>query len=416
MSAQGAWGYLVSRYPGITHTFIVGEVRALREAGARIETASVRRVPKEQILSAVDREEYERTYALLPASIPRLLGAHVRAFVGSPNAYFRTLADALRLAHAGGRPRLWQLFYFGEAVLLWRWLVRKGLTHVHVHHANVSADVAMLACRYANTAGASPRWTWSFTLHGPTELLDVVSHKLPEKVADAAAVICTSDYARSQVAIFAEAGDLDKVRTVRCGIDVSAFQPQEGARSGDRDGCEILCVAALSRRKGHHVLLHALAMCRAQDERAHLVLAGDGAERERLEALAAELGIADAVRFDGAVGHDRVPSLYASADVFCLPSFAEGVPTVLMEAMATGLPVVATNINGVAELVDDEQTGLLVAPARADLLAAALARMTNDPELRARMGEAGRRRVIERYELRTAVDNLRAVIGPLSGV
>jgi len=413
VSSQDAWAYLVSRYPGVTHTFIVSEVRALRALGVRVETASVRRVPDDQLLSPIDHEEQEHTYALLPARPLRLLGAHLRAFARAPGAYIDTLVHALRLAHAGGRVRLWQLFYFAEAGLLWRWLVKKGLHHVHVHHANVSADVAMLACRYANLAGAEPRWTWSFTLHGPTELLDVATHKLPVKVADASAVICTSDYARSQVSIFAEPEDLARVQTVRCGIDASAFRPRrrDGAAG---DGCEILCVGALSRRKGHAVLIRAFAQVRADGAAAQLVLAGDGPERERLEALAAALGIADAVRFEGAVRYDRVPSLCARADVFCLASFAEGVPTVLMEAMATELPVVATTVNGVAELVDHERTGLLVPPARADLLSAALSRLVADPDLRARLGAAGRQRVLDDYELHAAVAKLRDAIAPLA--
>jgi glycosyltransferase involved in cell wall biosynthesis len=226
-------------------------------------------------------------------------------------------------------------------------------------------------------------------------------------------VICTSDYMRSQVSMFAEPADLAKVRTVRCGIDAAAFKPSVRER-GSGDSVEILCVAALSRRKGHDVLLRALALARADGASAHLVLAGDGPERERLEALAAELEIRDVVRFEGAVRHDQVPALCARADLFCLASFAEGVPTVLMEAMATELPVVATNVNGVAELVDDGETGVLVPPARPDELAAALARLAGDPGLRERMGAAGRRRVLEDYELGSAVANLRDVIGPLA--
>jgi glycosyltransferase involved in cell wall biosynthesis len=298
-------------------------------------------------------------------------------------------------------------------MLLQAWLREQGLTHVHVHHANVSADVAMLATGYANGAGARPKWTWSLTIHGPTELLDVASHKLPVKVADAAAVICTSDYARSQIAAFADPAELGKVRTVRCGIDVSAFHPPTQA---NHDGeCEILCVAALSRRKGHEVLIRALAQVRDAGGHARLTLAGDGQERKRLESLAADLGVSGAVDFLGAVRHDKVPELYERADVFCLASFAEGVPTVLMEAMATGLPVVSTNVNGVAELVDHGSSGLLVPPARPDLLAGALAQLAGDAELRGEMGAAGRRRVCEDYELHASVANLHAVLGPIAG-
>jgi glycosyltransferase involved in cell wall biosynthesis len=317
--------------------------------------------------------------------------------VHSPRAYASTLVRALRLGHAGGRARLWQLFYFAEAMLLWAWLREREVDHVRVHHANVSADLAMLACGFANAAGAQPRWTWSLTLHGPTELLDVEAHKLPVKVADAAAVICTSDWSRSQVTAFAEPDHLDAIATVRCGIDVRAFRPS------DERGEGILCVAALSRRKGHAVLLDALALLHERGTPARLTLVGDGPERARLEAQAARLNLRDAVRFAGPVANDAVPGFYARADVFCLPSFAEGLPTVLMEAMAAGLPVVGTNVNGTAELVEHGRSGYVVAPARADLLADALEPLLADADLRARIGRAARERVEEAFVLEDAV-------------
>ena len=226
--SEPASAYLVSRYPSVTHTFVTGEVRGLRATGVRVETATVRRVPPTEALSQADREEWERTWAIVPPRPLRLLRSHIRA-LRQPRAYLSTLWQALRSAHAGGRARIWQLFYFGEAILLWDWMSERDVHHIHVHHANVSADVALLACAYANRASAEPPWTWSITIHGPTELLDVEAHKLAAKVADASAVVCISDFARSQVAALADPATLAKVHTVRCGVDLSAFAPR-----GDR--------------------------------------------------------------------------------------------------------------------------------------------------------------------------------------
>lgn len=404
--------YLVSRYPSVTHTFIVGEVQALRAAGVRVETATIRRAPDHDVLSDTHREERDRTRALLPVGARRLLTTHAGAFRRSPRAYVATLARALRIAHAGGRARLWQLFYFGEAILLWEWMEEKGLHHVHVHFGNVSSDVAMLACEFANGAGAQPRWSWSMTLHGPVELLDVTSHKLAIKAADAAAVVCISDFAHSQIAALVGPEALGRLHTVRCGIDVDAFAPHP--RGGREDGqAEILCVGALSRRKGHPVLLEAFAQVRGVVPGARLTLVGDGPERAALEKRAAELTIAEAVDFVGAVAHDRVAELYARADVFCLPSHAEGVPTVLMEAMAMELPVVATRIMGIPELVEHERSGLLVAPARPDELADALGRLLTDRELADRLGREGRKQVLARYNRDAATASLHALLSPL---
>ena len=408
--SEAACAYLVSRYPSVTHTFVTGEVRALRDTGVRVETASIRQVPPGEALSQADRQELERTWVIVPPSPWRLLRSHARA-LRHPRAYFGTFWHALQMAHAGGRARVWQLFYFGEAILLWHWMRGHGVHHIHVHHANVSADVALLACAYANRAGADPSWTWSITIHGPTELLDVEAHKLAAKIADAAAVVCISDFARSQVAALADPATLEKVHTVRCGIDLAAFAPSQPP---DEDAsARILCVAALSRRKGHVVLLEAMASVLEQVPDARLTLAGDGTERDFLEQRAQELGVAHAVEFLGAVEHDRMSALYDAADVFCLPSFAEGIPIVLMEAMAMEIPVVATEIMGVPELVDDEKSGLLVPPARPERLATALVRLLTDPELREQMGSEGRRRVAADYDITGSAARLRELLEPL---
>jgi glycosyltransferase involved in cell wall biosynthesis len=162
--------------------------------------------------------------------------------------------------------------------------------------------------------------------------------------------------------------------------------------------------------KGQAVLLDAIGELARRGVPVELTLAGDGPERARLERRAAQLGIQHRVTFAGAVANDRVADLYAAADVFCTSSFAEGLPTVLMEAMAMGLPVVATRINGIPELVEDGVTGLLVSPARADALAAALERLATHPEERQRMGHAGRRKVVDERDERRAAARLLALI------
>jgi glycosyltransferase involved in cell wall biosynthesis len=393
----------------MTHTFIVNEVRAMRAAGVDVRTASVRRVGSDGVLSAVDAEENARTHALLPTTAATVARAHGRAVARAPLAYVRTLARAVRLSTGGARALLWQVFYFAESMLLWEWMRGEGVRHVHVHHANVSADVALLACTYDR------QLSWSITVHGPTELHDRVGHKLAVKVADASAVVCISDDVRAQIAALEPAGGLGHVHVVRCGIDVERFSRAGRPPRPDRDRVEVLCVAGMSRRKAIGVLVDGFAAARARDERLHLTLVGDGAERRALEEQVARLGLSDAVTFAGAVGQDRIAGHYERSDVFCLVSFAEGVPVVLMEAMAMELPVVATNVNGVAELVEHDRSGLLVAPGRADQVTAALARLAGDAELRARMGAAGRSRVAADYELGRAARELHTVLAPLLG-
>ena len=377
----------------------------MRAAGVDVHTATVRRAGSDGVLSPLDAEEQARTHAILPTTPAALARAHGRALVRRPIAYAATLARALRLSTGGARATLWQLFYFAESMLLWDWLRARGLRHVHVHHANVSADLALLACAYDR------RLSWSITIHGPTELHDQRGHKLAVKVRDASAVVCTSDSVRCQIMGLCSPAEMSSVHVLRCGVDIERFRRARPREPGER--IEVLCVAGMSRRKGIDVLVDGFAQARARDPRLHLRLVGDGPERGRLEEQARRLGVGDAVRFAGAVGQDRIASHYERADVFCLASFAEGVPTVLMEAMAMELPVVATNVNGVAELVEHERSGLLVAPGRPDQVAAALERLAADPDLRASFGSAGRERVASGYEVNRAAAALRDTLEPL---
>jgi glycosyltransferase involved in cell wall biosynthesis len=175
-------------------------------------------------------------------------------------------------------------------------------------------------------------------------------------------------------------------------------------------------VGRLVPAKGQHVLLAAVARLRASGRNLRLRLVGDGPDRASLQAAARRLSIEDAVIFEGAVNQDRIRDLYAKADVFALASFAEGIPVVLMEAMAMEIPCISTWITGIPELIRDSVDGLLVAPSDAEGLASAIARLMDDPELRARLGAAGRSRVIEKYDLRRNVARLADVFDARLGV
>jgi glycosyltransferase involved in cell wall biosynthesis len=345
----------------------------------------VRRTAPGDLLSDADRAEAARTIALQPVGPGRLLRSHLRALRLAPRAYVRTLAAALREAPAGARDRLWQLFYFAEAAVLAIDCRDAGIRHLHVHFANFACDVAMLA----TALGVGPS-TWSFTMHGPSELFDVRRARLALKTERARFVVCISDFARSQLMRLVAPSEWEKLSVIHCGVDAAVYGAVERP---ERETVRIVCVGRLVPDKGQAVLLEAVAELAREGLAVELELIGDGEDRGRLEAIASRLGIADRVRFAGAVAQDRTAEHYARADVFCLPSFAEGVPVVLMEAMATAMPVISTRIAGIAELVEDGVSGFLVAPGRADELAAAIRRLAGDPGLRARMGAEGRRKV-----------------------
>jgi colanic acid/amylovoran biosynthesis glycosyltransferase len=380
----------------VSHTFVQREVLALRRRGVDVRTFTIRRARPSELLSRTDHEEYRTTVAVLPARWSALLTSHLTAFAASPRAYVGTVLRALGLAPPGLRGRVWQLFYFAEAIQVWRECEKRGVSHLHAHFANVGSDVALLAASFGATAGRGPS-TWSFTMHGPAEFYDVTIHRLAEKVAASDFVACISDFCRSQLMGVAAREHWQKLHVVHCGVDTEEFASVE--RGPHTAGVSVLSVGRLVDRKGHAVLLEAVRRLRAGGIDVRAIVVGDGPARGQLGALAEELGIAAAVEFAGAVGQDEIRRFYESADVFCAPSFAEGVPVVLMEAMAMGLPVVATRVMGVPELVEDRVSGKLVAPGRADLLAEAIGELAAEPAERRRLGEAGRSRVIAEFDI-----------------
>src|SRR3954453_22953105 len=161
--------YLTGRYPEISHTFILGEVRALRDLGAEIETFSIWRTDESQLLSPADREEHGRTYALLPLRPLDAMRALLAGLRGSPVAMGSTLVRAVKLGRPGLRGRLLAASWFLEALILWDQMRRRDLRHVHVHINGTAPFVALLATGLGNATEPGGHWTWSLTVHGPSE-------------------------------------------------------------------------------------------------------------------------------------------------------------------------------------------------------------------------------------------------------
>jgi colanic acid/amylovoran biosynthesis glycosyltransferase len=401
--ARGGVAYLASRYPAISHSFIAREVRALRKLGLRVETFGIHRSDPRHVLTSGDAEALRDTYAVLPPHWPSFFRAHLREMVTRPLRYLATLRLALSQPPAGRKGRVSDLAHFVEAVLVWHECRRRGLRHVHAHFTRPSADVALLA---SHLAGGE--LSWSFTAHGVDIPLDSPD-RLAEKVRRAAWVACVSEFGRRQVMGLVEARYRTKVHLIRCGVDPDEFAPRPG-RAGEGGVLRILTVGRAEPVKAHAVLLEAVALLAERGIDAGATVVGDGSLLPALRRRAAGLGLDGRVRFAGTISQDRIRDYYAAADVFCLPSLGEGVPVVLMEAMAMELPVVASRVMGVPELVEDGVSGLLVPPARPDLLADALERLATDRGLRERMGAAGRTAVKRRFDPGVAAGLLRDLL------
>ncbi len=389
MTNAGPIAYLTGDYPKISHTFILREVQQLRARGVEVLPCSIRRPAPTDLPGREEQDEVARTFYVKSAARNplRLLGAHGRAFLRSPGTWTKTLALAIRMRSPGLKALVWQLFYFLEAGVLADHLRRNGVQHLHNHFGNSSCSVAVLAAELAGIP-------FSFTEHGPAIFFEVDRWALPEKIARARFVIAITHFCRSQLMLFSDPKHWGRIAIVHCGVDPAAYRHEPGA-----NGKRVAFVGRLDPVKGALLLVEAMARVLQIHPDATLTLAGDGPARAPAEARAGELGISAAVRFAGFMTQGQVADLLANSDMLVLPSFAEGLPVVYMEALASRIPVVASRVAGVQELVEDGVTGYTVPPGDTASLVDRILRLMADPAAARAMGEAGRTAVEAGFDI-----------------
>ena len=316
------------------------------------------------------------------------------------SGYLRGLRLVLRLAGLDLPRLVFNLVYFSEALMVGIWMKRKKHRHLHVHLGSQVATVGLFVRQIFG-------YGLSMTVHGPDEFWDVEGQYLKEKIAGMDFVCCISYFARSQLMRCSPYSDWDKLLVSRLGVDPRLFSPVP--RGDTPEVFEILCVGRLTPAKGQHLLIDAMERLAQLGWRVRLRLVGGGADETSLRQRAAEIENPESVIFEGGVNQNHIRDLYSKADVFCIASFAEGIPVVLMEAMAMGIPCVTTYVAGIPELIRDGIDGLLVAPSDLDGLVEALAKLMGDVNLRERIGKSGRARVLEQYDLRKNVEKLATI-------
>ncbi|MGL4236946.1 glycosyltransferase [Tabrizicola sp.] len=390
MNDNGPIAYLTGDYPKVSHTFILREVQALRANGLQVLTCSIRKPPATEFKGIEEQRARDETFYVIEAARNplRLLKAHGRAFARSPKTWFSTLALAVRMRSPGLKALLWQLFYFLEAGVLADHLRANNVRHLHNHFGNSSCSVAVLAAQLAGIP-------FSFTEHGPAIFFEVDRWALNEKIARARFVVAITHFCRSQLMLFSAPEHWGKITIVHCGVDLSAYSRKPPGDFGKR----VAFVGRLDPVKGALLLIEAMAEVLKAHPDATLTLAGDGPARAGAEARAAELGISGAVRFAGFMTQGQVAELLASSDMLVLPSFAEGLPVVYMEALASRIPVVASRVAGVQELVEDGVTGYAIPPGDVATLTDRMIRLMDDPHLAALMGDAGHRAVEAGFDI-----------------
>lgn len=387
--------YLTSLYPGLSSTFIVNEARGLRARGFDIRFFSVRRPDPASLPEGLRAEMREVTY-LLDAGVVGTLAAVASATVRRPLAFLRTLGWSVTRPNLAWKRRAFMVIYFVEALILARGLRKGGFRHLHVHHANNANVVALLAARYLGRR-------YSVTAHGSDILLE--RELLREKIGGASFAVTVSEHNRR---VLDDLGTSTAVHVVPTGVDVERFADE--AESPQRtEPVRLVAVGRLNPVKGFDVLVEACRRLRERGLDFTCTIHGAGDEDTALAEAAEAADVTDRVHLAGPIAPSRVHEAYREGDIYVLSSRSEGLPVVVMEAMASGLPVVASDVTGVPELVVDGETGLLVPPEDPDALADALATLIEDPTRRDRMGEAGVQRVRDGFDADDHLDRLAAL-------
>jgi colanic acid/amylovoran biosynthesis glycosyltransferase len=388
--------YLTSQYPKVSHSFIRREILALERRGWEIARFSIRGWDG-ALVDPADISELAKTTFVLKDGVLTLAAAVLSQMIRAPHRFVSALALTLRMTRSSDRPVLWHFIYLAEACWIAPRLARQGIGHIHAHFGTNPAEVAMLVSQLEDIS-------YSITIHGPEEFDRARSIHLGEKIRRAAFVVAISSYCRSQLYRTVEQRHWYKVRVVHCGIDrefsaLDAVTPSQVPR--------LVCVGRLCGEKGQLLLVQAAAVLARERRKFQIILVGDGDDRSAIEKLIEENNLQDHVHITGWASVERVRHEILAARALVLPSFAEGLPIVLMEAMVLGRPVLSTYVAGIPELAIDGMTGWLFPAGSLEELVRAMRNCLDAPaDILKTMGDLARARALERHGIEEQSDML----------
>jgi glycosyltransferase involved in cell wall biosynthesis len=388
--------YLINQYPKVSHTFVRREIHALERLGLEVERFSIRR-SSEQSSDPEDRNEEAKTHVILDSGLLAMKVASWWLLLTRPARLLLAFALCLRLGWHSERGLLRHVFYFGEACILFRKIQKLGCEHVHSHFGTNSTTVALLCRRL----GGPP---YSFTVHGPEEFDKPALIHLTEKIGACKFVAGVSSFGRSQLYRHCDHSQWPKVQVVHCGLDATFLQQET---TPVPEAPRLVCVGRLCEQKGQLLLIEAAALVAKEGIDFELVLVGDGEMRTAVEALIAAHSLEKKIRITGWASSEVVQEELRAARVMILPSFAEGLPIVIMEALALGRPVITTYIAGIPELVESGQCGWMIPAGSVEAIKTAMSAAIAAPtaELQ-KMGHEGRRRVQQMHDVDRSAQQL----------
>jgi len=388
--------YFINQYPKVSHSFIRREILALTRQGIEVQRIALRGWDGE-LVDAEDVQERDLTRYVLQGGVSTLLLACAQTLLTAPLRFAAALGLAMKMARRADRAWPYHLIYLAEACRILPWLREFGAGHVHAHFGTNSAEVVMLA----HVLGGPP---FSFTAHGPEEFDKPEFIHLGEKIRRSAFVVAVSSFGRSQLYRWVEHPHWHKVKIVHCGLE-PAFHAVAPVPVPAHP--RLLCVGRLCEQKGQLLLIEAAQRLAVRGIGFELVLAGDGEMRAEVDRLVAKYGLGGRVRITGWISSDQVRAELLAARGLVLPSLAEGLPVVIIEAMALRRPVLTTYVAGIPELVKAGETGWLFPAGSVDELTTAIEDFLGQPdEALQRMGEAAFERVLGRHDIDTEAAKL----------
>ena len=389
--------YLINQYPAVSHSFIRREINALEEQEIQVHRFSIR--SPAELVDRADLLELEKTRFVLGVGVVGLLLALLRTFITRPKRFLDAALLAIKIGWCKDRGILIHLAYLAEACVLLGWVEDADIDHIHAHFAFNPTTVAMLC----HVLGDIP---YSFTVHGPESIDRAVILSLEEKIKRASFVVAISDYCRSQLYRWCDRTYWSKIHIVHCALDKPFFERQITPVPQTN---QLVCVGRLNEQKGHLILLEAAHQLALQRIDFKLVLVGDGELRSQIENLITQYNLQDRITITGWANNKQVRQHLIDSRAMLLASFAEGLPVVIMEALALGRPVVSTYIAGIPELVEPD-CGWLIPSGSVEELAQAMRQVLELPvDTLSQMGQVGAEKVALQHDVAIEARKLAAL-------
>jgi colanic acid/amylovoran biosynthesis glycosyltransferase len=388
--------YLMNQYPYASCTFIRREIFGVEACGHEVSRFSIR-PPGHELTDEGDKQELPKTQFILHSGKIGLFLSLLKIIATRPLRFLAAWQQTLKIGWKSDRGLLVNLVYLVEACVLLEWCVKSKVEHIHAHFGSNPAAVAMLC----HTLGGP---SYSFTVHGPHEFDKPSEIALGEKIRHAAFVVAISSFTKGQLSRWCNYNQWSKIHVVHCGVDDLFLEHHNEPLP---EAHRFVCVGRLDEQKGSLLLVEAASQLAVEGLKFKVIFVGDGPLRNQIQSLITTLNLQDHIEVAGWATNSQVQQHIINAQVMILPSFAEGLPVVIMEALALCRPVISTYIAGIPELVEEDKCGWLVPSGSVTELAAAMSKAIQTPvETLAQMGKLGAERVIKEHNAKLEASKL----------